>query len=282
MNDARLGAPTRPPVGYALVAYAAAFALMNCASTVLVLGVALERASGQGATLGEEAANFALSARGLVSVALINASILLLVAVASARPRGESLSARLRLGPTRASPLGTTAAIAGMVGLSIACGSASELLGARGAGVMDRVARALARPTPIGFVLALVAIGLAPGFAEETFFRGLIQPWLMSRWKRWPSVIATSIGFGVMHGDPLQASLTFVAGLFLGWTAERLGGVRPTIAAHVVNNAIFVALSSFGSPEPSSVRSRAALFAMGVASCAVSVAVLRSRAATRA
>jgi membrane protease YdiL (CAAX protease family) len=85
-----------------------------------------------------------------------------------------------------------------------------------------------------------------------------------------------------MHGDPLQASLTFVAGLFLGWTAERLGGVRPTIAAHAVNNALFVVLASFGSPEASSTRARASLFAIGVASCAASVAVLRSRAATRA
>ncbi len=59
MNDAGLGAPTRPPVGYALVAYAAAFALMNCASTVLVLGVALDPRSAQSATLGEEAASFA-------------------------------------------------------------------------------------------------------------------------------------------------------------------------------------------------------------------------------
>jgi len=123
---------------------------------------------------------------------------------------------------------------------------------------------------------------LVLGVAEETFFRGLIQPWLRSRWARWPSIVATSVGFGVMHGDPVQGSLTFVAGLFLGWTAERFGGVRPTIAAHAVNNAIFVALSSLGSSETPSRRVQTALLAIGAASFAASVAVLRGPRAIEA
>jgi membrane protease YdiL (CAAX protease family) len=254
---------------------------MNSASALLVMGAALERASGDKARVADEATNFALSAPGLMSVALVNAVILFLVAALAARPRGDLVSA-LRLGPTRASPLGLAAAIAGMLGLSFACGTASELLGFRGAGTMDRVARALERPTLAGFVIALITIGVAPGFAEETFFRGFIQPSLTSRWSRWPSIVATSVGFGVMHEDPVQGSLTFVAGLFLGWTAERLGGVRPTALAHAVNNAIFVALSSIGSPEPSNRRARIVLLAIGATSCAASVAVLRSPAAIEA
>ena len=282
MSDTGPGARATPPLGYALVAYVAALGLVNSASTLLVLGVAVARSSGDRARLPEEAANFALSAHGMMSVALINATILVVVALLAARPRSENLATRLRLGPTAASPLGIAAAIAAMIGLSIACGSASELLGIRETGVMDRVARALERPTPTGFVLALVSIGLAPGLAEETFFRGLLQPWLSARWRRWPSIVATSVGFGVMHGDPVQGSLTFIAGLLLGWTAERLGGVRPTIAAHAVNNTAFVVLSSVGSTEPGDARARVALLVAGAASCAASVAVLRSRMATRA
>jgi membrane protease YdiL (CAAX protease family) len=264
------------------LAYAAAFALMNSASVLLVLGVALERNSGSRARLPEEAESFSLSASGVMSVALVNATVLLLVAFFAAGRRGGHVWTTLRLGPTRASPIGFAAAIAGMMGLSFACGSASDLLGVRGSGVMEKVARALEMPTPAAFLFAVAAIGLAPGFAEETFFRGLIQPWLRSRWARWPSIVATSVGFGVMHGDPVQGSLTFVAGLFLGWTAERFGGVRPTIAAHAVNNAIFVALSSLGSSETPSRRVQTALLAIGAASFAASVAVLRGPRAIEA
>jgi uncharacterized protein len=267
-------APARPPIWGALVAYVAAFALMNSASALLVLGVALRRHADV-ARVPEEAENFSLSAPGITSVALVNAIVLLLVALFAARGRGGHATTTLRLGPTRASRIGLAAAIVGMVGLSFACGSASELVGVRGGGVMERVARALETPTPAAFLLAIAAIGFAPGFAEETFFRGLIQPWLRSRWARWPSIVATSVGFGVMHGDPVQGSLTFIAGLFLGWTAERFGGVRPTIAAHAVNNAIFVVLSSLGSSEPSSRRLQTAMLAVGAASFAASVAVLR-------
>jgi len=254
---------------------------MNSASVLLVLSVALERTSGHKARVAEEAASFALSAAGLMSVAFVNASVLLAVALLAAHPRGESVATTLRLGSTRATPIGVTAAIVGMVGLSFGCATAGELLGVRAGGVMDRVARALEKPTPAELVLAVVTIGLSPAFAEETFFRGLMQPWLTSRGRRWPAIVATSFGFGIMHLDPVQGSLAFLAGVFLGWTAERLGGVRPTIAAHTVNNVIFVVLSSIGSSDPGSRRAKIVVLALGATAWAVSVAVLRSRQALR-
>jgi len=266
----------------AIIPFAVALGLMYPASALLVLGVGLARAPGNLAGAKDEAVRFSLSAAGLMSVALVNAIVLLSVALVSARRTRQDTPGTLRLGRSRASAAGVGATIAGMVGLSVACGSASELLGVRRGGAMDRVAHVLDRPTPAGFALAVVTIGLAPAFAEETFFRGLIQSRLTRRWSRWPSIVAASLGFGVMHGDLVQGSLMVVAGMFLGWCAERLDGVRPTIAAHAVNNTIFVALASMGSPEPGSRGAQAVLLAIGAAACAACVAVLRGPRAVRA
>jgi membrane protease YdiL (CAAX protease family) len=254
--------------------YAAALGLMHLASAVLVLGVALGRASGDKAQVMAQAVSFSLSAWGLMSVALVNAGVLVSVSLAASLPRAD-IAARLKLGPTQASPRGVAAAIIGMVGLNFAFGAATDLLGIRAAGVMDRVVHALAGPTPVEFAVALVTIGLLPGFAEETFFRGLIQPRLHSRFGRWPSIVATSVGFGVMHQDPMQGSLALLAGLFLGWTAERLGGVRPTIAAHAVNNSMAVLLASIGQADPTSRRSQIIVLVLASTSFAASLAVLR-------
>jgi membrane protease YdiL (CAAX protease family) len=265
-----------------LVPYAAALGLMHLASTLLVLGVALERASGDRAQLMAQAVSFSVSASGLMSVALVNAGVLASVSLVAARSPRADLATHLRLGPTRASPSGAAAAIVGMVGLNFAFGAATDLLGIRGGGVMDRVARALAGPTPAEFALAVVTIALAPGFAEETFFRGLLQPRLTSRLGLWPAIVATSVGFGVMHQDPIQGSLAVLAGLFLGWTADRLGGVRPTIAAHAVNNAMAVLLASIGQAGPTSRSAQIVVLVLSSTFFVTSVMVLRGESATLA
>ena len=212
----------------------------------MVFVAAWIRVSGQRPLLLAEANAFALSPAGLMTGALGNAVVLAAVALVAARMQGPAVVARLRLGPTRASPLGAAAATAGMVGLSVACGAATELLGLRGSGVTDTMAQALRGPSAGRFVAAVLTIGVAPGFAEETFFRGSLQTRLVASWGRWPGIVAAAGAFGLIHLDLVQGSLAFVAGLYLGWIVERFGGVRPTIAAHVANNTLFVALAALG------------------------------------
>jgi len=72
-----------------------------------------------------------------------------------------------------------------------------------------------------------------------------------------------------------------VAGLFLGWLAERFDGVRPSIAAHAINNALFVALASVGSGEVGSRRAQWIVLAAGAVVFSASTMLLRSRAAVR-
>ena len=94
-----------------------------------------------------------------------------------------------------------------------------------------RSAAPLARITA-GWLLALTAGLSLPAFAEEGFFRGLMQGWLREAWGRWPAVVATSAAFGLIHGDRVQGSVAFITGLWLGWITERFGGIRPAIFAH--------------------------------------------------
>jgi uncharacterized protein len=264
--------------------FALAFVLTALASTLLVFVVALVRTRGARSQLQGAAVAFALSAPGLMAGAVANAVVLTAVALFGARLQGRgSPGARLRLGATRASRLGVFAACAGLLGLSFACGAARELLHLSGSGGMDALAESLKGPSAARFAAAVVAIGVVPGFAEETFFRGFLQTRLSASWGRWPAIVVAAIAFGLIHLDPAQGSVAFAAGLFLGWVVERLGGVRPAIAAHVTNNVVFVAAAALAASGPASPGPQLAILGAGSALCAAAIAVLRSaRALTSA
>lgn len=275
----------RPAIWPVLVAYLVAIGLVLGATVVLVFVVALARTGGQVAHVQDEATRFAFSAPGVMTAAVVSASVLAVDALVTARLLGRGVAARLRLGPTRAAPLGVFAAVAGMAGLSLAAGAAADRLGVRHEGTMEDIARALAHSSPGGVVLAVVTIAVAPAIAEEIFFRGLMQTRLVARLGGWAGIVAASAAFGLMHMDPVQSPLAFVLGLFLGWVTERFGGIRPSIAAHAVNNAIFVAVASFGSHVGSrGAGSHGADLASIVAGAAVwlgATLLLRSRFAVR-
>jgi membrane protease YdiL (CAAX protease family) len=282
--------PTRPRVWPLVVAYLVAFVLAFVGGALYILAAVLPRALHHIDTLADDTTAFALSAPGLLGVAFVTAVTIGLVTTVAAllmRPAptsGEprSLAAVLRLGPTRATWVGIAAAIAGLLGSSMACGAVADLAHLGENSVLGQIAHVLAAPTPLRLVLALLAIGVAPGIAEECFFRGLIQTRLRARWGQWPAIGLTALGFGVFHLDPLQGTFALLAGLFLGWTAERFGGIRPTIVAHAANNGITVVLTAISSPDDHPTRAASvAVLAGGAAAFAGAVLVLRSRLAVR-
>jgi membrane protease YdiL (CAAX protease family) len=234
----------RPSAWPALAAFVVAFLLVQGATLALLIVAAALRAGGDLQRIAQEVQSFALSAPGVAAAALVSATVLAAVAVAAARLDRSSAADALRLRPSRATTGGVAAAVVGMVGLSVASGTALELLGLRGGqGPMEQIARALATAGPSRLPLYVAAIAVAPAIAEETFFRGLLQTRLVARWGRWPGTTLSAIAFGLIHLDPVQGSVAFLAGLFLGWLAERFESIRPSIAAHATNNALFVALA---------------------------------------
>jgi membrane protease YdiL (CAAX protease family) len=167
-----------------------------------------------------------------------------------------------------------------MAGLSLASGTATELLGLRGEGTMDEIARAITSVGPSRLPLIVAAIAIAPAIAEETFFRGLLLARLAARWGRWPGIALSAVAFGVIHLDPVQGAVAVLAGLYLGWLAERFGSIRPSMAAHATNNAMFVALAPWAA-SPASRRVELALAGAGCLALAGAIAFLRSRASSR-
>lgn len=88
-------------------------------------------------------------------------------------------------------------------------------------------------------VLVLVVVVAAP-LAEEVFFRGMLQRTLARRWPIWPSMLATSILFGVSHFQLLQLPALAAFGLVLSLVAHRTGRLGRNIWAHVGFNATTV------------------------------------------
>jgi membrane protease YdiL (CAAX protease family) len=271
----------RPPLWPVFAAFVAAIVLLFAATAALVFGIAISRAGPHPAELAEEAMRFALSGAGVMLCAFLSATVLAAVAIGSARLETARVCMRLRICSSRASRAGVVFAVFGMIGLSSASAAICDLAGVHGHGSVTAIAQALRGPTPTRFVLALLTIAIAPGIAEELFFRGLVQTRLASRWGRWPSIFATAFGFGLVHLDLGQGAVALVAGLFLGWVVEVLDGLRPAIAAHTVNNAAFVAVASFGSTNDRT-RFEIVIFALvGLAVAGASIAALSSPLAIR-
>jgi membrane protease YdiL (CAAX protease family) len=272
----------RPAVWPAILAYVVAFLGVLAASLALVAVVAIERVpSLDPALIAAQVKAFALSAPGMFASAAIDAAVLGVVAVVAARLERGRVYARLRVGPSRATALGLGAAVVAMAGLSIAGSAVTELLGVRGDDVMDLIAHVLERPSASRFALSILCVSIAPGIAEETFFRGLLQPRLVARYGRWGGIVLTAISFGVFHVDLVQGTLACALGVLLGWMAERLGSIRPGILAHAVNNAFFVVAAGWGSQERGPPAAHVAFLAGGTVACVAGVLVLRSRRAVR-
>jgi membrane protease YdiL (CAAX protease family) len=254
--------------------------LTALANLLLVFGVALLQAGGQRAHLEAAVAKFALSAPGLMAGAVTNAVVLSAVAFIAARLfGGHPVGAQLRLGATRAKPVGLVAACAGILGLSFACGAARELLHLQGMGGMDAVAESLENPSAGTFAAAVIAIGVVPGFAEETFFRGFLQTRLTASWGPGPAIVVAAAAFGLIHIDPVQGLVAFAAGVLLGWIVERFGGIRPAILAHVTNNVVFVGVAALSSGASGPTTRQIAILCAGSALCVGAVLVLRSPSA---
>jgi uncharacterized protein len=83
-------------------------------------------------------------------------------------------------------------------------------------------------------------IGLAPGFAEEMFFRGYMQRRLSLGLSPWIAILITSALFGVVHLNPPQVVFAFLLGAWLGVIAWRTGSIWPGIVAHAAWNSMSV------------------------------------------
>ncbi len=90
----------------------------------------------------------------------------------------------------------------------------------------------------VGFA---VAVFLGP-LAEEVVFRGYLYGALKRSLGVTRALLLSSALFGLIHGLDYALPLAFL-GLFFGWLRERSGGLVAPIVAHVLHNALTVAVT---------------------------------------
>lgn len=82
----------------------------------------------------------------------------------------------------------------------------------------------------------LILYGMVSPLAEELVFRGLVYNRLRRQYPYPVAVVASSILFGVFHGNVVQAAYGFILGLLLTWTYERYGSFLVPVLLHAMAN----------------------------------------------
>jgi len=201
------------------------------------------------------------SPRALAIGVLCTSSPLLVLALLLGTTLGPLRSA---MGLVRPALVDVLLVTVGMVAVSTAAGALVSTLGLVDDGALAQLTAAfIAMPMAVR-VLMLPFTALAPGVAEELFFRG----WALGRGLKYlprtPALVISALAFGVMHVDPGHALAASIMGLYLGVITLRTGSVSLTIVAHVVNNTIATLAPELNSSSTDSLAEAALGQALGV------------------
>ena len=92
-------------------------------------------------------------------------------------------------------------------------------------------------------LLQVLAVGIAAPIAEEVIFRGLIFKRMRERYNRWPSIIISSVIFGLIHGNLIQFIYAFILGVLMAYTYEKFGSIWAPIIFHVIANMLSILMT---------------------------------------
>jgi membrane protease YdiL (CAAX protease family) len=95
--------------------------------------------------------------------------------------------------------------------------------------------------TPIGPLILGLVLTMFQSIAEETYFRGWLQPVLCASWGPWLGLLATSVLFAGLHiiagaHGVLAVVNLLLGGMLFGLLALRSGGLAAPAAAHFAWN----------------------------------------------
>lgn len=124
--------------------------------------------------------------------------------------------------------------------LGLALGAAGLLLATAEAWVAGTIVPG-AGGAQAALLVGLAAIVVQAG-VEEVYFRGWLQPLLVSAWGAVPALLVTALAFSLLHvlggaRAPLALLNLFLGGLWFGLMAWRSGGLALPMAAHIAWNA---------------------------------------------
>ena len=85
--------------------------------------------------------------------------------------------------------------------------------------------------------LTLISCCILAPLTEEAFYRGAFERKLLeASWNPWYAIVISAAVFGLMHCDPYVSTLTFGAGLLMGWIYFRTRNIWLTVFLHFINN----------------------------------------------
>lgn len=90
-----------------------------------------------------------------------------------------------------------------------------------------------------GVALAVISTAFVPALAEEFAMRGVAMG-LLRRFGDGFAILMSSIMFGLMHRNLVQAPFAFIVGLGLGFVAVKGGSVWLAVIVHFINNLLAV------------------------------------------
>lgn len=244
-------APAPPRVWTAFLALAVYLVGGLVAAGIVAAFVLLPVARQHGAAPDPEQVTAAfLSPPILLASVLVQLALAVGISLAAASLSRERLAARLAL---RRAAVGAGALALASLGLLLTGAALQELvrlLGIPLTGTLAQVERVMRALSPAEVAVALAVGGVLVPIGEELFFRGYVQSRLCRRWGTWPGIACTATFFALAHFDLLHSASALVAGLYLGWLAQRTGSTVPGMVVHSVNNLVAIATAwAFADPD---------------------------------
>lgn len=96
----------------------------------------------------------------------------------------------------------------------------------------------LQRPEGVGgTLLYVVTIAVVPALVEEFAFRGVVLGHLR-RYGNTFAILASSLLFGLMHGNAVQIPFAFAAGCIMAYADVLAGSLLPSLILHFLNNLV--------------------------------------------
>ncbi len=119
------------------------------------------------------------------------------------------------------------------------------LLGTPGVNPYAETFDALGPISPSMLIYIVVLGGIVVPISEEFLFRGLLYPWLRSRWRVFPAVVMSSLLFAAMHVHPAVVAPVFLLGVIMALLREYGRSLWAPILFHAVHNsAMFLVMFS--------------------------------------
>lgn len=90
-----------------------------------------------------------------------------------------------------------------------------------------------------GFLLTFIATAIVPALVEEFACRGIVLG-LLKKYGEGFAIVASSVVFGVMHGNFEQIPFAITVGLILGYIYVKSGSIWASAVIHCINNTVSV------------------------------------------